>query len=160
MATDILAAYAGMQPSKPAVIEGDRVLDYESFNQTVNRWANALSGLGVARDDKVIWVGQNGIEVVIVIAAARKAGVVLVPMNYRLTAEEAAYVIDNSDATAVLFDGEQIEQLDGVQSQCPKVRHWLAFRLDGAPCPSWATDFEALAAAADTGEPVVGDDAP
>jgi fatty-acyl-CoA synthase/long-chain acyl-CoA synthetase len=157
--TDLLAAYAAAHPSKPAVIEDDTVVDYATFNSMVNRWANALMGLGVATGDKVIWVGQNGVEVVTIISAGRKAGVVLVPMNYRLTPEESAYVIDNSDAVAVLFDGEQVDQLDGVPSHCPKVRHWLGFRLGSTACPPWAVDFEALVASASEAEPVLADDA-
>ena len=72
--TDFLARYAELHPSKPAVIEDTTVLDHATFNVLVNRWANALAGLGVRAGDKVIWVGQNGIEVVTIVAAGRKAG--------------------------------------------------------------------------------------
>src|SRR5207249_2100277 len=104
MSTDFLAGYTAVHPDKAAVIEGDRTFTYAEFNRLVNGYANALLGLGVQPGATVIWVAQNSTEVVAVVATGRKLGVVLVPMNYRLTAEEAAYVVDNSDAAAVLFD--------------------------------------------------------
>jgi fatty-acyl-CoA synthase/long-chain acyl-CoA synthetase len=45
-----------------------------------------------------VWWGQNSIGVVRVIHAARKIGATAVPLNYRLTDEEAAFVVDDCDA--------------------------------------------------------------
>ena len=49
---------------------------------------------------KVVWCGQNSIGVVAIVNAARKLGATAVPLNYRLSDEEAAYVTDHSDAVA------------------------------------------------------------
>src|SRR5690606_6507458 len=89
----------------------------------------------------------------------RKVGAVCVPMNYRLSPEEAAYVIDNCDAVVVLFDIEQTSQLEPIRDQGDRVRAWASFRNLGGTPPSWADDFDALAAAASTDEPTrEGDD--
>lgn len=61
-----------------------------------------LLGLGVRPgESKVVWCGQNSIGLVVMINAARKLGVTAVPLNYRLSDEEAAYVTDHCDATIV-----------------------------------------------------------
>jgi acyl-CoA synthetase (AMP-forming)/AMP-acid ligase II len=147
-ATDFLSGYAAAHPDKLGVVEGDRVLDYAELNRESNRAAAVLIDLGVRAGTKLVWCGQNGIEVVVLVSAARKAGAVAVPLNYRLAPEEAAYVIDNSDATVVLFDVEQTEQLDEARGDCPKVQHWAAFRCGPEEVPSWAVHLESLAAAA------------
>jgi acyl-CoA synthetase (AMP-forming)/AMP-acid ligase II len=159
LAIDLLANYAAAHPGKPAVVEGDTVLDYGEFNRQANRVAHALIDLGVRAGTKLIWCGQNGVEVVVVVNAARKAGAVAVPLNYRLSPEESAYVIDNSDAAVVLFDVEQADQLDPARAACPKVQHWVAFRGDAGDVPGWASHLETLAAKApDTDATPVGQD--
>src|SRR5215218_3817863 len=124
------------------------MLSYAELNRLANRYAAVLQAHGVAAGETIVWCGQNGIEVVALINAARKAGAVAVPLNYRLAPEEAAYVIDNSDATVVLFDVEQTEQLQGGPAACSKVQHWVAFRCQADQVPSWAEHLESRAAQA------------
>jgi len=150
---DYLADLAAAHPDKKALIEDDRALDYASFNRQVNRWANSLLGLGVQAGEKVLWVGENSLEVVVLVNAIRKTGAVGVPMNYRLTNEEAAYVVDNSDAVAVVFDVDQADQLSGLPDRCGKVRHWVRFRCGAAEGPQWARCMSDLVEQAPEDEP-------
>ncbi|MGH2684588.1 MAG: AMP-binding protein [Actinomycetota bacterium] len=145
---DFLTAYASANPDKVAVIEGDTELTFAETNHIANRWAAVLQDLGVRAGTKLVWCGQNGWEVVVLVHAARKAGAVAVPLNYRLSPEEANYVIDNSDATVVLFDVEQTEQLESGTKECPKVEHWVTFRCGPDQVPAWAQHLESLGAAA------------
>ena len=147
-ATDLLSLYAGATPDKPALVEGATTLSYAELNRLSNRYAAVLQAHGVRAGDSIVWCGQNGIEVVTIVNAARKAGAVAVPLNYRLTPDESNYVIDNSDAVLVLFDVEQTEQLASGPAACPKVRSWVAFRGEAAQVPAWAVDLGAEAAAA------------
>jgi fatty-acyl-CoA synthase/long-chain acyl-CoA synthetase len=141
---DYLALHAAARPGDTAVIEGERRLTLDELNRLVNRYGNVLRAHGVRAGEKVLWVGQNGIEVVAINHAARKVGAVCVPMNYRLAPEEAQYVIDNCDAVVVLYDVEQEAQLAGAREACPRVRSWLSFRTG---------DLEAAAADASEDEP-------
>ena len=147
-ASDVLSTWAAAQPDAMAVVEGDVALTFAELNASANRMAAVLLDLGVEPGDPVVWCGQNGIEVVALVNATRKAGAVSVPLNYRLTPDEAAYVIDDSDAVVVLFDQEQADQLADCPERCPKVRHWVAFRATPDQVPSWAAHLEALAAEA------------
>src|SRR3954462_7281540 len=147
---DLLQMYAAAQPDKPGVIEDDSVLTYAEFEARANQVAGALQELGVKAGTKLVWCAQNSTEVVVIINAARKAGAVAVPLNYRLSTDEAAYVIDNSDATVVLFDVEQIDQLAGAVERCPKVTRWAAFHGPADAAPSWAEHLPTLADAQPT----------
>ena len=111
MPDDILSAYARSQPDKPAVID-DRpdgtvvTWTYAELEERSNRIANLLLSLDAGPGTKVLWCGPNSPGLVAVMSAIRKIGGVSVPLNYRLTAEEAAYVVDNSDASVVYVDAE------------------------------------------------------
>ena len=153
MADDVLALHAAANPDAVAVIDGDRVMRRGEFNALVNRYGNVLVDAGVRTGEKVLWVGQNSLEVVAINHAARKVGAVCVPMNYRLSPEESQYVIDNCDAVIVLFDVEQTEQLDPIHASCDRVRGWYCFRSEGK-APSWSQDFGALERMAAEDEPV------
>src|SRR3712207_6021977 len=144
-ATDILSMYAGVHPDKLAVVEGDHRVSYFELNRMANRQARVLQDLGVKAGTTVVWCGQNGMEVVSLVHAARKSGAVSVPLNYRLSPDEAHYVIDNSDATIVLFDVEQTDQLKDGPANCPKVTTWIAFRCTADQVPEWAVHLESLA---------------
>ena len=95
--------------------------------------------------EKVLWVGQNSIEVVAINHAARKVGAVCVPMNYRLAPDEAQYVIDNCDAVVVLFDVEQIDQLEPSAPSCRPVRELATASAAPARRRRGPSDLDALA---------------
>src|SRR5438045_7471013 len=102
---DLVATYAATAPRRPALIEGERSLTWEQFFRARNRLAHSLGALGVGAGQHAIIYAHNALEHLIAGSALRALGAVGVPMNHRLTAEEAAYILDNSDATAV-FGGD------------------------------------------------------
>jgi len=128
MPDDTLTIYAQTQPDKPGVID-DRPdgtvvrWTYAELEARSNRVANLLLSLGVGPRTKVLWCGPNSPEVVAVMNATRKIGAVAVPLNYRLTPEEALYVINDSDAEVVYTDHEHVATFAGLRDQLEKVRH-------------------------------------
>lgn len=124
---DLLALHAKAQPGKTALVDdrpGGRVLrwSYAELDARVNRLANHLLARGVRPGERVIWCGMNSPEVVAMSHAARKLGATAVPLNYRLAPEEAAYVVDNSDAVFVWTDADHAELFAAIRPQLPKVR--------------------------------------
>src|SRR6266853_6763962 len=106
---DILGMYAQSQPDKPGVIDdkpdGTVVTwTYAELDVQSNRVANLLLSLGVRPGQKILWCGPNSPQVVAVMSATRKIGAVAVPLNYRLTAEEAQYIVVHSDASVAYVD--------------------------------------------------------
>lgn len=133
---DLLSVYAAAQPDKPAVIDDRpgqavRTWSFAELERRANQLAHLLRSVGVTPGTKVIWCGQNSGPLVVVTHALRKIAAVGVPLNYRLSADEAAYVIDNSDATVVYVDAEYEPLVRGVAGRTPKVREVLVFDGDG-----------------------------
>jgi acyl-CoA synthetase (AMP-forming)/AMP-acid ligase II len=159
MPDDILTVYAGTQPDKLAVIDdkgdGDTVQwTYREFETAANRLGNVLVSLGAQPGQKVVWCGPNSLSVVAVMSATRKIGVVAVPLNYRLTPEEARYVIQHCDAEIGYVDAEYAHLFTGLVGTLPRLRHVVVF---GGPAPDGMLSAEELTAAASNQPPDVGD---
>src|SRR5881275_1661593 len=123
---DILSVHAAANPQKLAVIDDRpgqpvRSLTYAEMEDQANRLANVLIELGAEPGTKVVWCGQNSASVVVLTHAARKVAATAVPLNYRLSPDEAAYVIDNSDARFVYVDAEYAPLLAQIRHQIPRV---------------------------------------
>ena len=108
--------------------------------------ANVLLSLGSGPGRKVIWCGPNSPEVVAIMNATRKIGAVAVPLNYRLTPEEALYVINHSDAEVAYVDAEYAGMFATLRDQLDKVQHILAV---GGPAPDGMLGDDHIAAASD-----------
>jgi acyl-CoA synthetase (AMP-forming)/AMP-acid ligase II len=146
---DILSIYAQAQPDKPGVIDdkggGDVVVwTYAELEAQSNRVANVLLSLGSGPGRRVIWCGPNSPEVVAVMNATRKIGAVAVPLNYRLTPEEALYVINHSDAEIAYVDAENAGMFAGFRDQLARVQHIVAV---GGPAPPGMLGDDDIAAA-------------
>src|ERR1700727_1352426 len=95
---------------------------------------------------KVVGCGQNSAGLLAMVHAIRKIGAIGVPLNYRLSPEEAAYVIDNSDARVVYVDAEYAPLIAQAGDRSPKVTDVLVFAGDGElesqvdKCPVTAPD--------------------
>jgi acyl-CoA synthetase (AMP-forming)/AMP-acid ligase II len=162
---DVLKLHADGNPDKHAVVvdasHGARpsVTTFAELNELVNRVAHGLRALGVHQGDRIVWCGPNSLEVIAVIHAARKAGLVAVPLSYRFNAEEMQYVIDNSDATLVVADAEYAPLIDSVRDQLPKVRAFVGFTATEEPTavPAGWTSWSELIAGQPDEEPVAPD---
>ncbi len=158
---DFLTTYAQVHPDKLAVID-DRAhgpvitATWAELNERANRLANVLIASGVHEaGSKVVWCGQNSLGIITMVNAARKLGVTAVPLNYRLSDDEAAYVVDHSDATVVYVDAEFADLFGRVRRDIPKVTRILVF--DGS-APAGMDSADELMAGASADEPVVPND--
>jgi acyl-CoA synthetase (AMP-forming)/AMP-acid ligase II len=123
---DFLASHAEAMPDKPAVILGDRTLDFAELNQRANRVANAFEGLGCRPDDRVAVMSFNSIETFEVASGLRRAGFVIVPLNYRLRGPEVAYVVNDSGARAVVAGRDLVEIVDAARAEVIGDPHFIA----------------------------------
>jgi acyl-CoA synthetase (AMP-forming)/AMP-acid ligase II len=158
---DVLKLHADGTPDKHAVIvdagHGARpsVTTFAELNQLVNRLVHGLRAAGAEQGDRIVWCGPNSLEVVAVIHAARKAGLVAVPLSYRFNAEEMQYVIDNSDATLVIADAEYAPVVAESMDRLPKVRAYVAFTAtdDAPPVPAGWKSWEEVTEGQSEDEP-------
>jgi fatty-acyl-CoA synthase/long-chain acyl-CoA synthetase len=159
MPVDLLAVYAQATPDKLAVID-DRAdgavltWTFAELEAQANRLGHVLIDLGVQRGQKVVWCGQNSPSLVAMMHAARKIAATAVPLNYRLAADEALYVVDNSDAVLVYVDEEFVDLIAAIRDRLSKVAHVLVFdRRAARPISGDMKDADRLTAAAGTDPP-------
>ncbi|HYX27697.1 MAG TPA: long-chain-fatty-acid--CoA ligase [Pyrinomonadaceae bacterium] len=129
---------------REAVVDGELRLTYEQFFDRCDRWSAALQKLGVARGDRVAYIAPNTHAQLESFYAVPQIGAVLVPINYRLTAEDFVYLINHSGAKIVCAHSDYLDAIDGVRSQLPSVEQFVA--LQDAH-DRWA-NYEALLTAA------------
>jgi len=116
-----LTRNANRTPDKVAIKFEDNVYTYDQFNKQVNKLANGLLARGVKKGDKVAMMMQNTDLFAITFYALMKAGAVAVPINFRLTAREVAYILNDSDASALYFDSEFGKTINEALQQNSKV---------------------------------------
>ncbi|MDQ2960388.1 MAG: long-chain-fatty-acid--CoA ligase [Candidatus Dormibacteraeota bacterium] len=134
---------ARLYPTRDAVVDGDLRFTYAEFFERCDRWSTALQGMGVSPGDRVAYVAPNTHAQLESFYAVPQIGAVLVPINYRLTANDFKYVIEHSGATVVCVHPEYCAVVDTVRDQLPRVAHWVA--LEEAPA-GWTNYEVALAA--------------
>ena len=141
---------------REGVVDGDLRLTHEQFFDRCDRWSAALQGLGVAPGDRVATIAPNTHAQLESFYAVPQIGAVLVPINYRLTADDFVYIINHSGSSVVCAHSDYLAALDAVRDQMPGVRHYVAY--EGAPRDGWI-DYEAAIAGAapDFTRPEIGE---
>lgn len=157
----VLTAQARLQPDRVGARDLTRQMTFRLWNERACRLANALSGLGLAKGDRVAVLAYNRIEWAEIFAAAAKAGVIAVPINFRLTGVEAQYIVENSGATAIICEDVLASTIEAVRENLdiPADRYVL---VGGGKVDGQWQDYEDFLAAASRAEPafaVAPDDA-
>jgi fatty-acyl-CoA synthase len=127
---------------REALVDGDLRLSYEQLFQRCDRWSAALQKLGVRAGERVAYIAPNTHAQLESFYAVPQIGAVLVPINYRLTPDDFAYIVTHSGSTIVCAHVDYLEAVDRVRDQLAGVRHFVALegRRDG-----WL-DYESLVA--------------
>ncbi|MEM9530896.1 MAG: long-chain-fatty-acid--CoA ligase [Pseudomonadota bacterium] len=150
---DFLDRAAALYPEKTAIVDGDLRFTYAQFAERVNRLSNALLALGLKQGDRVCILSPNSHFFLESFYATSQLGVVLVPLNYRLIAEDHQYIINHSGARALLVDREYTAAVEPIRESLTAVDHWIVASYDAVPVDGWA-DWNALVADASTAAPV------
>src|SRR5690348_10653480 len=119
-----------LYPDHEAVVDGDLRLTYAQLCDRCDRWSSALWELGVRQGDRVAYIAPNTHAQLESFYAVPQIGAVLVPINYRLTADDFAYIINHSGARMVCAHADYLEAVDGIRDQLPGVERYVA--LEGA----------------------------
>ena len=99
---------------------------YAEVGDIVRKLSLGLMGLGIEKGDKVAILSNTRPEWTYVDFAALSAGATVVPIYQTNSPEECQYVLENSDAVAVVVeDDEQLEKVRRVRDQCPKLEHLI-----------------------------------
>ncbi|MFP5019370.1 acyl-CoA synthetase [Pseudonocardia phyllosphaerae] len=101
---DLLHRTAIRYPGKLAIVDGDTRWTFAELDASVNRCAAALTEQGLGKGDRLALLSHNCHQFAVVVFATARLGVVLVPINFMLGAEEVAYILDHSRATAFVVE--------------------------------------------------------
>jgi len=113
---------AYMFPDKTAVIYGDRHYTYQEFEERVNRLASRLRAAGFDKGDRIAFLCPNTPPMLEGTFAIPAAGLVMVAINTRLSADEVEYIVGHSKSKMVFVDAELEELLEGVDEGVEIVR--------------------------------------
>ncbi|HEV8472150.1 MAG TPA: AMP-binding protein [Methylomirabilota bacterium] len=138
---DIIGAHAAKHPEKPALFDGARCLTWRDFFLARNHLAHGLAGLGIGAGQHVVIYAHNGAEYLLAGAALRALGAIGVPMNHRLTQDEVAYILDDSDAVAVFVGDAFLPMAERVRGAASRVKTWITL---GAERRDWAVSLAEL----------------
>jgi acyl-CoA synthetase (AMP-forming)/AMP-acid ligase II len=130
---NLLTKTARTFPERLAIVDGDYELTYQQANQRVNKLANALKELGIKKGSNVAILLHNCPEFLETLFASFKAGLGTVPINFRLHPKECSFIIDNSEAVAVVFGEDFRDSLYTLKNEMPRLQHYICIKepLDG-----------------------------
>ncbi|WP_170880056.1 acyl-CoA synthetase [Mycobacterium colombiense] len=149
------------QPDKIAIIDGDVVLTFAEFNHLVDRAAAALRDNNFQVGDRIALLSRNCWQYAVLAFATARAGVVLVPVNFMLTAEEIAYILGHSRVTGFIVEAELTETAEEAIRRAGVVRTKVALVPTGRrPAAGWADFAQWLTTDTPAPNPCIDDDQP
>ena len=148
----MLAVHARVLGDAPGARDLDRGMSFRQWNARACRLGNALLGLGLAKGDRVAVLAYNCVEWLEIYAATAKAGLIVVPINFRLTGMDVRYIVENAEAAALVVQDELVDIVEEIRADLP-VRSGNLIHFGRAPCPIGYRDYEELILAASDREP-------
>lgn len=150
-----LATRARMNPSQEMLydVQAQRRFTFEETNSRANQLCHALVGMGLEPGDRVALLAYNGYQFVESFFALAKVGLVVMPLNWRLTADELAFILKDGGAQALIFHTDfngLAEDLHGRGLAGSDILHWVAI---GSEAPDFARHYERLLAPQPNAEP-------
>ncbi len=100
----LVAAHAAAEPGRLGIVKGDDAITYGELNSRANKLARALRARGLVEGDGVVIMVSNRSEFAEVYAATQRTGMRLTTVNWHLTAGEAAYLITDCEARAIVAE--------------------------------------------------------
>lgn len=132
-----ISAIAAETPDRLAIVAGDERITFGELDAAANRWANYFAARGVRHGDRIGVMLGNRPEVFACWYGAGRVGAMIVPISYRFTPAEVAYLLEDSGSVAFVYEDPAV--VDGA----------VAGTSDGV-IPVAVDDPEVAASSADT----------
>ncbi len=120
----MLASAVARQPDATAIVDGARRLSYGQWWAEIQRLAGGLAELGLGPGDHLVAVLSNRLETASLYWASQMLGVIFTPFNWRASAADIAYVLEDAEARAVVYEARSSAALEGIS-------HDRLIRVDG-----------------------------
>ena len=146
---NISAKWASLEPDRPAIVDvpNDRRMSFGELDERVRRLANGLlDRCGLDKGDRVAVLSKNCIPYFEIYLACARAGFIAQPVNWRLSVPEMARIVEDGEPAVLISDAEFANERDALQDKL-NIGTWLEYGEGGDG------SYDALVAAADSGEP-------
>ena len=148
----MLSVHARLSPNRVGARDLERSMTFAQWNDRSCRLANALIGLGLTKGERVAILAYNCVEWCEIFAATAKAGLVALPINFRLIGKEVQYILENAEASAFIVQDELVGVVEEVRNNLSiKPDRYIHFGADA--CPVGYRAYEEVLAAAGASEP-------
>ncbi len=148
---EMLAGSAVRVPERRALVCDEQEMTYREFNARVNQTVHGFPKCGITGGDRVALLLYNSVELAVLLMGLARAGIVGIPLNYRLHPRELAAVLGQSGAT-VLFVGEDLE---GVFNTLDPVPHSIRSVIPVETTPIKGSGFYGLCSSQPDSDPPV-----
>ncbi|MGD8292155.1 MAG: AMP-binding protein [Desulfobacterales bacterium] len=118
-------------PDREAIISESGRWTFQQWEQNSNKRAHAFARHGIKKGDHVATLFLNGNEVLETFLALLKLGAIIVPLNARHSSKELRYVIDHSDASAIVFSHEFESIIGEIKGELPKITQYFFCGING-----------------------------
>lgn len=115
--SDAVATHARLTPSKIGARDSVRSLTFAEWHERATQLANGLLALGLTKGDRVALLAYNRVEWMEMYAGLARAGLVAVPLNFRLMTSEIDYILEHSGAVAMIVQDELIERVEPLRAK-------------------------------------------
>jgi acyl-CoA synthetase (AMP-forming)/AMP-acid ligase II len=148
--SDAVATHARLHPRKLGARDSRRSLTYAEWDERAGRLAAGLLAQGLRAGDRVGLLAYNCLEWLEIYVGLARAGLVAVPINFRLSGPEIAYILGHAEAAAVIAGAEFRDTLDALRPELAvPASRWVVL---GDAAPGWVA-YEQLLASADPARP-------
>src|SRR3954464_9211748 len=137
--TGILRDRASERPDETAFISEGAPVTYREFDRRADQVAEALRASGVRTGDRVAVLDKNSLAYAELLFGAARAGAVQVPINYRLSADEITYIVDNARAPVLVVGPEFVPVLDAIAGRLRHTEHLIVIGGSGHDYTAYET---------------------
>lgn len=151
---DVACRNAHLAPNKIGARDLSRALTFAQWNERACRLANALIGMGLAQGDRVAILAYNCIEWLEIYVALAKAGLVAVPINFRLVGDEIAFIIEDAKAEGVIVQDDLLDRIEAIRPDLALAPDRYA-HFGGRNTPAGYRSYEAMIGGGSAREPAI-----
>ena len=141
--SDVIERNARLYANRAAFVFGTERVTHADYAARVGRLAQGLAQAGIVPGDRIAVLSQNSLEFVELYGAAARLGAILVPVNWRLSAEEIAYIVGHAAPKIVVADPDNQSVLRGIRESLPAVERWYGIGGGTDPFADYAKLIEA-----------------
>jgi len=142
-------------------VDDQRTSTFPEYKEQVDQLASGLQKIGVKKGDRIGVIGKNSLEYFLLYGASAALGAILVVINWRLSAEEALFNLNDCEPKLLFVDAEFQEMIAGVKKKLPSVKHYFNLKPPGGNFTEFNTlmagpgEFELIDVATDDGWVVI-----